>query len=178
MPKFVAEDAQDIPKMLSFTEPGPDGCKLWEGPFCNSGHPVLHLNNTMIRLSRQVYIAHYGRIPKHWQVEAWCKQRRCINPEHLRACLKATACKPIVGVPLPKGESLKSAGYQLVHRKLGVSVWEPADIALAINQTLLATDCEGCGKPLAKPGKKFCDKECTRRAHMARRKVSATTMSV
>lgn len=170
MPDTPPVDVADsIAAHLKNTEPGPGGCCLWLGPFAQNGQPALHEEAGTYRLSREIYIAHYEPIAKHWQVEAWCGQPRCVNPYHLRQVLKANACKPIVGVPLPKGESLKSAGYKLVHRPLGVSVWEPADIAKAINEVRSGAVCEACGAPFTNPRKMFCNSECERVAHKARR---------
>lgn len=170
MPDTPHDDvAVSISDLLANTEAAPNGCRLWLGPIAVSGLPAVHIDNKTFRVSREVYTATYGPIAKHLQIEAWCGQPRCVNPDHLRQTIKAMSCKPIVGVPLPKGQSLKSAGYKLVHRRRGVSVWEPADIALAVNTALVNADCEECGKHLTGPRQQYCGDKCKKAAYFARR---------
>jgi len=74
------------------TENG-DGCWIWNGHVNSSGYGMVQCDNMTdlpqntyhVCVHKLSYLYHYARIPKDHVIMHDCDNRRCCNPEHLRA---------------------------------------------------------------------------------------------
>ncbi len=60
------------------------GCWLWTGTLCN-GTPELATHRNTFMARRVSYELHHGPLPRSVHVYPICKNRVCVNPEHLQA---------------------------------------------------------------------------------------------
>jgi hypothetical protein len=63
-------------------------CWQWMGPTSGDagrgkGYPRMNLSNQTVAVHRVVYTHFNGYIPGRKQIDHKCKNRRCVNPEHL-----------------------------------------------------------------------------------------------
>lgn len=59
-------------------------CRRWQGGENSAGRPIDEVDGRLVSPSRQVYIDHYGPIPKGMIVDHKCDNGWCIEPTHLR----------------------------------------------------------------------------------------------
>ena len=60
------------------------GCWHWLGSINDSGYGVLGVGRRIVRAHRLSWEIHCGSIPDGMQVDHICRNRECINPDHLR----------------------------------------------------------------------------------------------
>lgn len=63
-------------------------CWQWTGPTSGDvgrgkGYPRMNLSNQTVAVHRVVYTHFNGYIPGRKQIDHKCKNRRCVNPDHL-----------------------------------------------------------------------------------------------
>jgi hypothetical protein len=73
-----------------------DGCWLWIGSTSRGGYGQFNDGTTMVRAHRFGYTALVGDIPQGLDLDHLCRNRWCVNPEHLE--------------PVTRGENLRR-GY-------------------------------------------------------------------
>jgi len=66
------------------TRNGRGECWLWTGALCN-GNPELASPGYTLMARRVSYELHHGPLIRSVRVVPICKNRRCVNPEHLQA---------------------------------------------------------------------------------------------
>lgn len=71
--------------MESFKEDEKTGCWVWKKSTCRSGYGQLKVFKKMALAHRYSYEMHKGEIPKGMEILHECDNKKCINPEHLRA---------------------------------------------------------------------------------------------
>lgn len=66
------------------TRSGLDACWNWLGGKVSDGYGIFRVNGQMkIRAHRFSYELKYGPIPKGLQLDHLCRNRSCVNPQHL-----------------------------------------------------------------------------------------------
>lgn len=169
---MATSDAHDPPSISHFTqqcEPQKGGCLLWRGPTSPTGRPTFNLNNRTLGVARYIYDLTHGVSDAALFVEAQCGHILCVAPIHLRQVRKAQSYRRHIGVPLPHGKTVRTAGYVLLRRPDGSFIWEPKDVARAVLEARGENLCRVCGVFIPRRGKVYCGKVCQMRGGMARK---------
>lgn len=61
----------------------PSGCWEWQGWTSLDGYGELQINKKSLRAHRLFYETHKGKIPKGLVIDHLCRNRACVNPEHM-----------------------------------------------------------------------------------------------
>ena len=63
------------------------GCWNWIGPDSGNGrgggYPRMCLDGQTVSVHRVIYTHFYGYVPGKKQIDHKCRNRRCVNPDHL-----------------------------------------------------------------------------------------------
>jgi hypothetical protein len=74
-------------RLLKRVTQSESGCWIWGGPVTNSGYGTLPITRGGKRVNRLAHRLSYeifrGPIPEGLQIDHLCRERICINPEHL-----------------------------------------------------------------------------------------------
>ena len=66
-----------------------DACWLWKGIPNNEGYGGFWLNGTTIGAHRASYLINKGEIPDNMTLDHLCRNRLCVNPDHLEVVTRA-----------------------------------------------------------------------------------------
>lgn len=66
------------------------GCWNWTGPKSGKGYGGAYANGRKEPAHRMMYRIHKGEIPEGLQLDHLCRNRACVNPEHLEPVTAAT----------------------------------------------------------------------------------------
>ena len=72
-------------KFVESFEENEEYCWLWKGGIAGGGYGVFYYENKRIRAHRYMYEKRHGKIPKGLVLDHLCRNRACVNPDHLRA---------------------------------------------------------------------------------------------
>ena len=61
-------------------------CWEWIGPITSRGYGAFYANKKLIYAHRFSFELFIGKIPDGLQIDHLCKNVRCVNPGHLKAC--------------------------------------------------------------------------------------------
>lgn len=82
-PKFLGPYQRD--NLYSKTTPGPNGCLNWTGFLC-SGYPHMKVHGVTVGAYRVAWVLHHNKeIPEGYEIDHTCRNKLCVNPEHLEA---------------------------------------------------------------------------------------------
>lgn len=59
-------------------------CEEWRGAINGEGYGVVTVAGALQIAHRVSYQLHNGDIPRGWMVDHICRNKKCINPDHLR----------------------------------------------------------------------------------------------
>lgn len=66
-------------------EKQPDGCWTWTGALTAWGYGYIRDSGRRVRVHRWAYEHFIGPIPEGLHIDHLCRNRACVNPEHLEA---------------------------------------------------------------------------------------------
>ena len=75
----------DITRFMSKVEKADSGCWLWLGSTKYSGYGSFYSNGKGIRAHRYSYEVFVKKIPFGLVIDHLCRNRACVNPDHLEA---------------------------------------------------------------------------------------------
>lgn len=76
-----------------------DGCWQWQGVLDNHGYGLLSVSGLNRLAHRLSYLIFKGEIGSQLQIDHLCRNRKCINPEHLDAVLQSENLRRGFGLP-------------------------------------------------------------------------------
>ena len=114
---------------------GPDGCWLWTGGLGTGGYGQFkRVQATTDRAHRFAYELLIGPIPPGMQLDHLCRNRRCVNPEHL---------EPVTGRENKlRGHTLNAANAAKTHCDYG----HPFDEQNTYTTTRSSRCCRACSR--------------------------------
>jgi hypothetical protein len=59
------------------------GCWEWQGRLTRGGYGSFQFDGRRMNAHRAMYILTRGEVPSHLDLDHLCRNRRCVNPDHL-----------------------------------------------------------------------------------------------
>lgn len=78
-----------IERFTGFIDKQPGGCWRWRGSVQANGYGRFRLSGKTVYAHRAAYMLLVGVIPPRLQLDHLCRNRWCVNPEHLEAVTHA-----------------------------------------------------------------------------------------
>lgn len=72
-----------VERFFKYVEKAPDGCWNWIGTRQPNGYGAFGLGGRTLRAHRWSYEHHVAPIPDGLQIDHLCRNRACVNPDHL-----------------------------------------------------------------------------------------------
>lgn len=72
-----------LDRLKKYSSPTDSGCILWNGATEASGYGVIGFRKKVIKAHRAAYRLFIGHLPRKTKIGTSCKNRLCINPDHL-----------------------------------------------------------------------------------------------
>ena len=79
-----------------------DGCWLWTAGLFQSGYAQISIKNKTYRAHRISYEFWKGKIPEGLVIDHLCRNKSCINPNHLEAVTPSVNVKRGITIRIPK----------------------------------------------------------------------------
>lgn len=97
--KCAAEIGSDVAKRVNTQDPYKrfmkyvakveSGCWEWVGALQRNGYSTFAVEGNQERGHRWSYEYHVGKIPDGLEIDHLCRNRKCVNPQHLEAVTRA-----------------------------------------------------------------------------------------
>lgn len=108
----ICKNKRDTPenRWWSFVQKT-ETCWLWTGYTANSGYGHISVNSLFVKAHRFGYELLVGSIPSGYDIDHLCRNKACVNPEHLEAVPHR--------VNVLRGEGLAAREARQTHCKRG-----------------------------------------------------------
>ena len=99
------------------------GCWEWQGEISNWGYGVFYKHGKTHYAHRYFYELFVGKIPKGFQVDHLCFNKKCVNPKHLEAVtekenhVRANKEKARKNLKCPQGHSYSGENLYIIYDK-------------------------------------------------------------
>lgn len=70
-------------RFFTYVKKAPGGCWHWTGTTQSNGYGAFSLGGRILRSHRWSYEHHVAGIPEGLQIDHLCRNRACVNPDHL-----------------------------------------------------------------------------------------------
>lgn len=80
MNKFQRKNPEK--RFWAYVDKQSNGCWLWTG-YLTNGYGRFKIHGERIMAHRWIYEKEKGAIPEGYEIDHICRQRNCVNPEHL-----------------------------------------------------------------------------------------------
>jgi len=97
------------------TSPASNGCVEWTGTICGEGYGRLWVDGSSRSAHRISWELQRGPIPAGLHIDHLCRNRRCVNPDHLEPVEPRVniARSPIAPPSINSAKVVCKAGHQL-----------------------------------------------------------------
>lgn len=92
-------------------------CWVWIGPRLPTGYGTMKHNRKPAYAHRMVWTALRGPIPDGWEIDHLCRNRSCVNPDHLEPVTRKENCRR---AGLHRRQSHCPRGHQLTESNIAV----------------------------------------------------------
>lgn len=82
--RHLSEEHLEL-KFWKKTISGEGGCILWSGCMGDKGYGRVKRNKKWVGAHRVAYLFRNKEIPSGFEIDHLCRNKRCVNPEHLEA---------------------------------------------------------------------------------------------
>lgn len=122
-PLHYATPSERLAELHERTE---DGCMIYTGPLNRGGYGVINTKLSQSKLAHRVaWELVHGLIPEDREIDHICRNRACINVEHLRVVTRVQNLQNHSGAPLPtnKTSGVRGVSWSKRRKKWEVTVY-------------------------------------------------------
>jgi HNH endonuclease len=107
-----------------------EGCWIWQGALQRNGYGRTRMNGRIVMAHRAFYEMHRGPIPEGLVIDHLCRNRACVNPDHLEPVTRGENMRRGMGTKLTVDDArvIRSIVTELAER-FGVSVRTIGNVA-------------------------------------------------
>jgi hypothetical protein len=105
---------------------GEDDCWEWSGVLLANGYAIFQTNGTRVLAHRYSYELHVGPIPDGLVIDHLCRNKKCVNPEHLEPVTQAENARRGFSPPAVaarKDQCVRGHQYTLDNTRINARGW-------------------------------------------------------